>query len=97
MVVNAIKMTYSIETVMCTGNILTARTTGGRGCNTPKEKSKGGPNLPRGGPGMLELRNVLNSEKLRSKKFEKVFLSPNYLKLVFGKFFGTFPFSEENR
>jgi hypothetical protein len=37
------------------------------GCNTPppppqRNVKKGGPNFPRGGLGMLELRNVLNIE-----------------------------------
>ena len=44
-------------------------TTGGGGGSVTKVK-KGRPNLPRGGPGMLELQNMLNiikafSEKLR--------------------------------
>jgi hypothetical protein len=55
-----------------------AGTTGGWGCNTPPPPPpptrivKKGVNLPRGGSGMVELRNVLNikefSGKLRSKK-----------------------------
>jgi hypothetical protein len=49
-----------------------------------------------GGGGGGGLRNVLNikefSEKLRSKKSVKVILSSHYLKLVFGKIFGTFCF-----
>jgi hypothetical protein len=44
---------------------------GGGGVASPK-KSKKGSNLRRGGPGILELRNVLNikdfSGELRSKK-----------------------------
>ena len=100
MVVNAIKMTYSIETVMCTGNILTAGTTGmGGGGVTPPKKSQKGAQLAQRRPRNAGMRNVLNikefSEKLRSKQFEKVFLSPNYLKLVFGKFFGTFRFRKK--
>jgi hypothetical protein len=53
----------------------------------PKNSKKRGPNLRRGGPGMLELRNVLNikefSGKLRSKKLN---LRPPYVKLVFENF-----------
>jgi hypothetical protein len=40
---------------------------------------------PRGGPGMLELRNVF--WKLRSKKVWKVFWTPIIAKIIFGTFF----------
>jgi hypothetical protein len=55
--------------------------------------------VPRGGPGMLELRNVLNikefSEKLRSKKSEKVLSYPLSQTSVWKKFWDVL-FSEKN-
>jgi hypothetical protein len=55
----------------------------------PKTSQKRGPNLPRGGPGR-------NAGKIEVEKgLKKVFLSPHYLKLVFGNFFGTFCFRKK--
>ena len=66
----------------------------------PQRITQRGPNLRRGGATMLELRNVLNikkfSGKLRSKKIWRLKLSPDYIKLVFEKFFGTFCFRKQN-
>ena len=66
---------------------------GGGGRNTHKRKVK------KGGPGMLELRNVLNikefSEKLRSKKSEKVLSYPLSQTSVW-KIFWDVLFSEKN-
>ena len=74
-------MGFTKSSTLETQLYIRAGTTGGcvgGGVTPPKKSEKRGPNLPRGGggSGMPDLRNVLNkefSEKMRSKKSEKVF------------------------